>query len=307
MTFKRYLSPEMTTALDREYSKENSWWCTLTDHEDTLIAIRDGYLNVYRNGCNLAKVEFRNGSLVASIHYKFLMKKNINSPYIACSEGRPQITNTSDLFINSLCEIGDIKYWTDKLGGDEKTGVHRIICSNPNIIDTEIAISDESDDDDIKNSRIDFCAIQEENGRLFLRFFEVKHYSNNALRAKGDTPPKVLSQLMEYQTKLGSQSDTILKAYIDAIRITAQIEGNNILGKSVASSELEKLEVDPQPRLVVFGYDDDHKNGRFWSHMEKLREHLGEERLLLRGSANGFDVGISKTRSGQSLMSKVRV
>ncbi len=55
----------------------------------------------------------------------------------------------------------------------------------------------------------------------------------------------------------------------------------------------EKLVVDETPRLIVFGFDEDQKNGKNWKpHREKLRDAIGN-RLLLRGSSKEFRKGIS--------------
>ena len=81
--FTKYLSQAMIDALNKEY-KNGGWWRALADHEDTFIAIRDGYLNVYRNGCSIAMVDYyeQSDELRAGIHYKYLLKKNIEDPYI---------------------------------------------------------------------------------------------------------------------------------------------------------------------------------------------------------------------------------
>jgi hypothetical protein len=91
MKFKRTVSKEMIEALNAEYL-ENGWWKTLADDKDTLIAIRDRYLNVYYNGGSIAKVEYATGKIEAQIHYKYLLKKKLsNPPYVRCIDGKPQI------------------------------------------------------------------------------------------------------------------------------------------------------------------------------------------------------------------------
>lgn len=291
MSFKRALAAPMVEALNAEYDK-GGWWKTLADDKETLIAIRDQYLNVYRNGCNLAEVRYANGKLVAKIHYKYLLIKKSPKPYVSCIDGIPQINNHADFFISSLGQIDDIKAATDTYGGDEKIGVHKIVLANQNIVDTEIALSgNESDDED---SRIDVCAIQKEEGKLFLRFFEAKHYSyKGALRAEnGDA--KVIGQLEKYSATLEQQRDDILVAYKESIRLAGAIMGRNILGKESANDSLDNLQIDTEPRLVVFGYDGDQKDGsNFNKHMDKLKGKI-HGRLLLRGDAKDFAVGISK-------------
>ena len=298
MAFEREISDEMINALNDEY-KKGGWWHKLADHEDTVIAIRDSYMNVYYNGCNIAKVEFKKGKLKASIHYKYLLKKEINSPYIEQNDGGFEIANHADFFISSLLDFDDIKRATKAYGGIEKIGVHKIIHANENIVDTEIALSkgksDKDDDSKNKNSRIDFCAIQKEGGKSLLRFFEAKHYSNKELRAKQGSEIKVILQLERYQNILQNQNGDILSAYKKVIRKSADIQGKNILGNIVEKyPDIKALEIDPEPRLVIFGFDDDQKNGDlFKTRMNALREKLGESRLLLKGDSKGFTSGIS--------------
>jgi hypothetical protein len=51
--------------------------------------------------------------------------------------------------------------------------------------------------------------------------------------------------------------------------------------------------VSTRPRLVIFGFDEDQERGLVWKvHREKLRNALGEDRVLLRGNPAGFTRGI---------------
>jgi len=303
MAFDREISDEMIDTLNKKYADENGWWRKLADDPDTLIAIRDRYLNVYCNGCNLAKVEYKNSKLKAGIHYKYLLKNKIETnPYINQKGGEFEINRHAEFFIASLEAVDDIKKSTKAYGGIEKLGVHQIIRANPNIVDTEIALSEaksDKDDSENKNSRIDFCAIQEEDGKLLLRFFEAKHYTNKELRAEQGREIKVIVQLERYRKSLKNQHDAILLAYKKLIRQTAAIEGVNILGKNWATHPgINTLEIDPEPRLVVFGFDQDQKDGvLFKKRMDALRAELDEspekKRLLLKGDPKGFTSGIS--------------
>ncbi len=63
--------------------------------------------------------------------------------------------------------------------------------------------------------------------------------------------------------------------------------------KEVAGS-LEPLTVDPDVRLVVFGYDIDERKGEVWNKHKKVLDDLFGSRLLLKGSPSEFTSGISK-------------
>jgi len=325
MTFQKHLPPEMVTALNKEYENKNEWWRVLAGDPDTLIAIRNDYLNVYRNGCSIAKVEQDADGQRASVHYKFLLKKKIDEPYIPCVNGSP-VSPHAEIFIRSLRDIKDIKWWTDVLAGVEKTGVHHIILANENVVDTEIALAgaqsaDENSDLGLptevlglkrKGSRIDFCAAQEERDGLFLRFFEAKHYSyRSAFGGRPDSEPRVIHQLWEYHQKLKKQQTEILNAYRTSIKLANGLHGTRVLGARLPLSCLDRLQLDPIPRLVVFGYDADHeqKGSMFRKHMDRLKEELkkkfsmkdGGELLLTTGSPKRFTNGVS-VRKGRSLL-----
>jgi hypothetical protein len=328
MLFERNLSEDMIETLNEEYKKKHGWWYKLADHKDTLIAIRNHYLNVYRNGCSIAKIEHTNGALSISVNYKFLLRKKMKPLYVLCPNGSPEIRNPSNLLISSLADIADIIYWTDTLGGLEKTGVHRVIRANENVIDTEIALpgiqTDDSgvpatldegdllgsrDEDELpaspdksKRARIDFCAVRNAGSQLWLRFFEAKDYSyRSALRASDKREPKVVEQLLRYRETLEKQKtqDELKVAYQRSIKLAGRIHGTNILGGKVSLSGLDDLKIDPVPRLVVFGFDADQSDGRFFrKHMKNLREvfkeKTGVDCLLTTGSAKEFRAGISK-------------
>ncbi|NMM36001.1 MAG: hypothetical protein HHJ09_00605 [Glaciimonas sp.] len=291
MIFKRTLTEPMIQALNTEY-ENGGWWKNLADDKETLIAIRDQYLNVYRNGCSIAKVGFKNGELLAETHYKYLLTKNFPQPYIKCKDGEPQFNAEVNYFISSIGQIDDLRTSTNIYGGQEKMGVHKIILANENIVDTEIALSgNESEDED---SRIDFCAIKNENGKLFLRFFEAKHYSYKGALRTNDGDAKVIGQLDKYSATLDRNHNEILSAYKESIRLAGAIKGTNILGKELALYNLDSLEIDIQPRLIVFGFDADQKHGSIFKiHMDKLKEKI-QSRLLLKGDASNFALGISK-------------
>ena len=64
-----------------------------------------------------------------------------------------------------------------------------------------------------------------------------------------------------------------------------------MLGSIVSGST--PLMVDVEPRLVVFGFDSDQREGKHWKrHRDKLGDRLGYW-VLFRGNAKGFTRGIS--------------
>ena len=293
MPFSRAISKDLISALNQQWEIPNSWWHRLAENQDYVVALRDDYLNVYRNGCNIARVSLNRGQLEAQIHYKFLLKNNASNPYISCTDGIPKIDTHSDYFIQSLASSEDIKAATNLYGGLEKTGVHQIILSNTNIIDTEIALSAVDTTELIDDSRIDLCSLCLINNIPTLRFIEAKHSTNHkSLRKSGNNPPEVIEQLHRYENFLEDMKKTIIAEYKKLLESANQIKGSRILGKN--SINIDSLALDTRPRLAIFGFDKDQQkqDSIFYNHMEKIRDFIGKEQLLLKGDAKGFVNGI---------------
>jgi hypothetical protein len=134
--------------------------------------------------------------------------------------------------------------------------------------------------------------------KYFFAFFEAKDYSNNDLKAQDGTTPAVVQQIRQYESKLERQKREIAPAYQQSICAAHQLSGANILGNATPLSNLNQLQVDTQPRLVVFGFDADQKRGEhFKRHMAGLVKELGAHRVLLKGDPKNFTRGISETSS----------
>jgi hypothetical protein len=103
------------------------------------------------------------------------------------------------------------------LAGAEKSGLHPLIVGSSKVIDVELSLLrasssvDESLPDtdvhstdatsvDRSQDRLDVVTVENRGGRPFIVFHEAKHFSNPALRAKGE--PAVLAQIVRYQATL---------------------------------------------------------------------------------------------------------
>ena len=138
-TFSRGLDDDFVEALNREYA-EDGWWRTFVDDPELFVAIRDNRVNVYWRGCSLAEVRLEAGEVVGRTHYKYLLRPSMDAPYVEFTEGAYRMPgNTQGLFVGSPGGVRELKRAARPFAGGEKTGVHRIILSNPNILDVEIA------------------------------------------------------------------------------------------------------------------------------------------------------------------------
>lgn len=296
--FKRGLSTAFVERLNEEY-RNGSWWQRIADDPQLFIAIRDEYLNVYWKGNSLLRLRMEEGALIGESHYKYLLRPDCANPYIPIVGGRPTMGNPADFFFNDISEITALKRAADVYAGEEKTGVHKIVMSNLNIIDVEIAFSTANEKSGARVAqRIDFAALKKEASAWTLALYEAKAFSNPELRSSGDGVP-VLKQIEGYKQFLRAAKPEMTDSYRRVCGNFLALHGvNKRLGnlkhglKEIADG-LCDFRVSEDVRLVVFGYDGDQSSGSVWAaHRKKLLDALGDN-LLLRGDAKGMVRGIS--------------
>lgn len=281
--FVRRINQEFIEALNDLYEEKESFWHKMVKDPELFIAIREDYISVYYLGNAICELRFQNGKVVGKTHYKYLLHPDKdNDEYLFSHPGSGRSINPENYFIKSLNDFHLIKKSSKVYSGDEKAGVHNIVISDNSALDIEITLSDPSS----RTKRIDYLILEEINGQLFLVFHEAKHFSNRKeLRAQGTSIPKVLNQINNYQALLRFHENEIKESY--------KLVCNNLLDLSLSKpdnayklkrvAEGEELLIDYQPRLIIFGFDEDQKNGKIWEpHRTKLCTSLGQ-RLILRG------------------------
>ncbi len=277
--FNRGLSKEFVGALNDEYGNDG-WWRNLVDDQETFLAIRGEYINVYYRGCSLLLLELKENRIVGSVDYKYLLRPDLHdgNRSIKILDGKPQIgEDCSHFFLGDLGDVNDLKRAVEPYAGEEKIGVHKIILNNPNVVDTEIAISDNG-----RAPRIDLAALHKVDGRIEVMFYEAKHFNNPDLRANEAGTPKVLKQISTYSRLLEEQCNDLRNSYTDVCRNLSELcgvakrhpERHKLLGDIEMGTS--HLFVDTEPWLLVFGYDADQKDGLNWKkYRDRLRKELG--------------------------------
>jgi hypothetical protein len=309
-SFKRGISnQDFITALKEEYNT-GGWWQGIVDDKELFIAIRNEYINVYYKGNSLLKLSFVNGELLAETHYKYLIRPNVKPFLIKTSANMAFIPNGTkgvldNYLIHNLSEIKSIKTASASYSGTEKEGIQKIILSNDNIVDLEIALTQEAEEDEMnpeqgrKSSakRIDFAALQKKDSYYELIFFEAKDFSNKDLRAKGSAVPEVIQQINNYEKLLNQYQEDIINSYKLVCSNLCEILPKNLHKKLIVDiAEGASMKVNIEPRLVVFGFDEDQKEGSIWSpHKHKLVKSLGEK-FLAKGDPTDFRNGIAKSK-----------
>lgn len=296
--FKRGLSPDFVQRLNEEYCS-GGWWKAIADDQQLFIAIRDEYLNVYWKGNSLLRLWMEGGSLRGEAHYKYLLRPDIKNPYIPIDGGCPKLGNPADFFLGDFSDVASLKRAADAYAGEEKIGVHKIVMSNLNIIDVEVAFGTDNEESGARVAqRIDFAALRERRGKWELAFYEAKAFANPELRAKNKEAP-VLKQIERYKKFLRTAYSDVADSYRTVCGNLYALNGVNRRFSSmhdglkcIADGKFD-LRISDEIRLVVFGFDGDQGNGAVWDeHRQKLREVLGDN-LLLKGDAKGLTRGIS--------------
>ncbi|MEO5333936.1 MAG: hypothetical protein H7839_18130 [Magnetococcus sp. YQC-5] len=286
--FRRGLDQIFVDRLNKEYNKDG-WWKKIADHPKFTIGIRNNYLNVYHQGNNILLMKFDGDQLICQTHYKYILSPSEKSPYITWDNGK--LGSDFKLpFINSLNKTQDLIAASIPFSGEEKEGVDTIICANPNVVDVEIALTGENQEGTKSAKRIDLALFQETDNGVELRFFEAKHFNNKELRAKnGDAP--VLRQIGSYEELIQQCKENLLNSYLKIVQNLVDLNGESIssakrdICKKVIKLGSKGISISNQPRLIIFGFDMDQKNGAAWRpHREKLQEKLGSNRLLMKGN-----------------------
>lgn len=275
------------------------------DSEHLRLAVRHDYLNFYRAGQSVGKVNFgRGGSLESEIHNKYV--------YGSRGSGNDRVRLTSqgfpDVVSGQFCKydgnrhlrewISNASAYVDK----EKSFVDLVVGWNSNVIDLEIALPvDRLVSGDRGAPRLDLVALEPLGGAWRIVFWEAKLVDNGDARcAAANAPPKVAHQLAKYTKWLGDQgnSNRVAAGYQQTCRLLVSFHE---LAKqvnpritdlapaivAVAARDAAPLLLDPKPRLII---DARTSSGSFVAngHLAKLRGPLCGIHVQMVGVGDGF-------------------
>src|ERR1035437_2567349 len=268
--FKRGITNQaFINALNKLYNDENSFWHKMVNDKELFIAIRKDKINVYHNGNSICELHFENSKIIGKTHYKYLLRPNLKDCYLKSIDGNFSLDSPMKKFINSLDDYPLIKKSSLAYSGEEKTGVHSISIKEKNVIDVEITFSQAGR----KTDRIDYLKLEETKGNLKLVFYEAKHYTNAGNRATNDDK-NVLGQIKRYEKSLRVHETEIIKSYKAVCKNLQELNlikpPNDNFIKRVADGE--NILIDYEPKLIIFGFDQDQKDGSNWKeHHKKLK------------------------------------
>jgi hypothetical protein len=279
--FRRGLDPGFM----KELAKQGGWFADVLADPDLILGIRNNYVNVYWHGQSLFKIE-RNGKaspLKFSTHPKYLvdpdLSKEVTFDGSAFDVGRHQALATK----YDHTTLGRMKRAAKLYSGGEKDGVHAVVRSHPNVIDTELAFNCEAEKDvELHTQRMDLACFEEVTGNIRLRFWEAKLYNNPELRADSADAP-VVGQIKGYCELIEKHRHEIVESYHRVAENLVEMAGwfgtqrkVGELVQRVAAGEPVTIDEPPRVGLLIYGYDADDKGSKSWNtHIGKLKKVNG--------------------------------
>jgi hypothetical protein len=311
-------------------SPADNWWKEVLESQDLLLAVRNGYLNVYVKGQSVFKIAFEKGSSAGSqprlaIHYKYLVKPELEKkdPYVSF-DGKSFDLKPADIVnteYESKLTLPQLIRTAARFAGPEKSGVHKIARKEPKVVDLEIAFTKAGEDGDLSAPRMDIAVLLPgEPGEAELVFCEAKCADNPELWSR-EKPPKgakapasplhstaVIAQIKKYEQFIQAEENqqSLIDAYVSVCRNLVEISGQSParrvddLVRQVAEGNL-KLSIHPQVYLLIYDFGQDEKDGR----IKKKRQELNKAgvRTIAKGKTGDFqladDILRAKLRNGR--------
>ncbi len=119
--------------------------------------------------------------------------------------------------------------------------------------------------------RVDFAALQMTDQGAEIVFFEAKDFTNPELRKSGGADPEVIDQIERYSDLLRDNRDAVTDSYrrvcgnlFDLRGLADRNRQRHEILKGIADG-LTPLTVNDAPRLIVFGFDADQRDGKNWT------------------------------------------
>ena len=233
--------------------------------QNVFLAIRDNRIDLYHKGGKLFTYD-RNG-----------FKTHLKYASVISSNGKDYLTE-AELLDYKLASDFESNYQRIKENCSNYTGIEALgvseiyhkhsYLSDINVVVLDVEISFESLNEENTQDRIDILLFNKESKTL--QFVEAKHFSNSEIWSR--TTPKVISQIKRYESQLLKRKKEILTEYIDYIKII-----NRIFGMALP----DPLEVDNNVILLIFGFDNDQKNGRLKKLITQNKEYTGTKNYAI--------------------------
>lgn len=240
-------------------------------------AVRNNSIDFYYKGGKLFTYDKRNGF---TTHHKYasVIRYSAKKPYItdkdlqavgSFEEGYERIKENCSLY-TGVEAAGVSRTYSNFSCARHKRSQHMVV------LDIEISLRREGGEEEpepgkpsrANSDRIDLLLYNNETG--LLRFFEAKDFSNNEIRADSEHEPKIVRQMERYRKQLNAAHvrEEMLASYKNHVGIINQLF-------DLKAPLAEPEDIDPEPRLLLFGFDMDQLTGKLRGEVKRLEEDYG--------------------------------
>jgi hypothetical protein len=283
--------PRFERGLDKDFmkklemaAKQPGWFADVLADTDLILGIRKNYVNVYRVGQSLFKIERKGktGVLKFSTHPKYLVDPKMYKA-VTFDGSKFEVDELEPIMrsYSGLDTLKRMKKTAELYGGEEKKGLHAVIVANSNVVDTEIAFGHEEEaktdteaalSPEQKESsvlrRIDLACFEKVDDSIRLRFWEAKLYKSGDIKGKGNSVAQVIDQVTKYRSLVQKHREEILASYWmvakNLVEIGSWSDPPRKVGelvKRVAKGEPFDIDEPPIVGLIVYGYDNSQRTG----------------------------------------------
>ena len=161
------------------------------------------------------------------------------------------------------------------------------------VLDIEIAFTKNNEEEEIKGTieqlnentksqnRVDILLYNIKEQELL--FVEAKHFTNKEIRA--EETPAVVNQIERYNKIIQNNYDIILQEYSNYIQAL-----NNIFKEELKTELPEPKKLCKKCGLIIFGFDNDQKNGYLESNIKSKLEDTGIKEYTI-GKVSEINIG----------------
>lgn len=287
--FRRDISPKFLDRLRALAETDGNWWRDLLSqwapsgqHGTLRLAVRNSYLNFYAKGQSIALVALSGDEPILRIHRKYVTGKS--------SGPQSHVALRSDRGVDSSGREGDwggprmLSSWianASRPGQVEKRLIDDAVAVTPSVIDLEMGIP--SGGPRSSAVRMDMVALERDDNAMRIVFWEAKRSGDKRLRSIAPQPEVIRKQLAIYRTYLSSDENrrAVVTAYRETCRLMLEFRsmaaavGNVVaLDPSIeqAAADRSCLEVDANPRILIFEEREKRDAVRWATHLGKLSE-----------------------------------
>lgn len=290
-TFRRGLTNDARGKLEAlAASPTENWWKDLLAlwgssgtgkaERPLRLAVRDNYLNFYLRGQSVARVGFNpQGEPYVDVHVKYAFENGEGQAYARLADG--QVVHSASGSRAAYIGAASLWEWMARAARwetAEKAEVDRVLADNSGVIDLEMGLP--AHGEQTSSLRMDLIALEPTSSGSQIVFWEAKRVTDARLRSNAEEP-EVMKQLNAYTGYLGDEEHR--RAVVEAYAATCSLlcdfaQWTSIKGKPVVLDRLvtaaaknpSLLSVDPQPRLVIFGTEEQLCEPAWNRHQEKL-------------------------------------